>query len=445
MDDARIKYLIDKYDRPVPRYTSFPTAVQFNEDLKTLYLEDRLSSIPENTSVSLYIHIPFCHSLCHYCGCNTKIVNSTQPIDYYVESLIKEIRIMGQFLPKNTKVSRIHFGGGSPNYASTHALVRIFDTLAMVFQSDRNTRIDMECDPRLLTPQKIKAFAALGVSRMSLGIQDFDENVQRAINRIQPFDMVRRHMDNLRGAGIKDINFDLITGLPAQTIDTVNKTLDQAIELNPSRLAVFPYAHVPWMKRHQKLLERFEMPNSFTRFKMNMLVEERLGEAGYHMIGIDHFARDDDDLYLMQKEGTLRRNFQGYTDDTADYLIGIGLSSISGLNSVYAQNTTDAPSYHNSIKEGRLPVQRGLVLTNEDMRRRTLIERLMCDFEIDLTQYSDIPIPHEQLALLQQDKLITLNNAILSITQEGRAFARVVAACFDPYLKTDGQHHAKAV
>ena len=445
MDDLRAKFLISKYDRSVPRYTSFPTAVQFHENLSDLSLEDRYAAIPEGESVSIYIHIPFCHSLCHYCGCNTKIVNSIKPIEYYVDTLLKEFKLIGYFLPKKLKVSRIHFGGGSPNYASNFSLVRIINTLSEIFDLDDDTDIDMECDPRLLNQLSINTLSRMELSRISLGIQDFDEIVQQAINRIQPFDHVKRNVEDIRSAGIKHINFDLITGLPQQTLDTVNTTLDKTIELMPNRIAVFPYAHVPWMKPHQKLLEKFKMPDSFDRFKMNMLVEERLTQAGYKMVGIDHFVREDDSLYHMQRAGTLRRNFQGYTDDTSDYLIGMGLSSISSLNDMYAQNTTDSPTYQNMVKNGELPLKRGLVLSAEDMRRRKLIERLMCDFKIDLNDYSDIKMPYDKLAPLEQDGLIVIKDNHLSVTDDGKSFTRIVAACFDPYLKIDGQNHAKAI
>ncbi len=445
MDDERIRFLISKYDRAVPRYTSFPTAVQFNQDLDNLSLEECYSIIPRDESISIYIHIPFCHSLCYYCGCNTKIVNSTKPIEYYVDTMLREIKLIGRFVPNNLRVSRIHFGGGSPNYASFFSLVRIINTLADVFDLDENTDLDMECDPRLLNQLKINMLSRMSISRISLGIQDFDENVQHAINRVQPFEQIKRNVEDLRHAGIEHINFDLITGLPEQNLDTVNRTIDKTIELNPNRIAVFPYAHVPWMKRHQKLLEKYKMPDAFERFKMNMLVEKRLTNAGYKMVGIDHFVHEDDSLYKMQRAGTLRRNFQGYTDDTSDYLIGIGLSSISSLNNIYAQNTTDSPSYQKMVKNDDLPVKRGFILSAEDIRRRSLIERLMCDFKIDLNDYPDIHIPYDKLASLEQDGLITMKDNHLSVTDEGKSFTRVVAACFDPYLKTDGQNHAKAI
>ncbi len=257
--------------------------------------------------------------------------------------------------------------------------------------------------------------------------------------------MVARCVENLHKYGIDGINFDLITGLPAQTMETVERTVEQALTLSPSRLAVFAYAHVPWMKKHQKLLERFHLPQAEERFAMNALVSNRLTASGYQEIGIDHFARAGDPLLSMATNGTMRRNFQGYTDDQADVIIGVGLSSISNLDQAYIQNVTDAPAYHDMINRGILPVKRGCALSAEDRTRRALIERVMCDFALDFRAFPDVPVPRAALETLAQDGILDLDETGFTITPRGKAFVRVAAACFDPYLKKDGRNHARAV
>ena len=444
MSDA-LDYLIQKYDRPVPRYTSFPTAVQFTHEVSQDAYAAHLEALPKGEAVSLYVHIPFCHQLCHYCGCHTKVTNSYDAIARYVDAIIREIHRVGRSVPAGLPAGRIHFGGGTPNYAKSHDIERIITALSEYFVVSDLTEIDMECDPRLLDADKINAYSKMWMRRVSLGIQDFDPDVQEKINRVQPFELVQEKVEMLRGAGIDNINFDLITGLPGQTLGTVAKTVDLAVSLEPSRVSVFPYAHVPWMKKNQKLLEKYNMPDAKTRFVMNELVRSKLVYHGYKAIGIDHYALRGDSLLQKLGEGTLRRNFQGYTDDDASAIIGFGMSSITTLDGVYVQNTTDAPTYFNSVDEGAFPIARSCVLSQEDKVRRRLIERLMCDFEIRFADYFNIDPPIDLLFGLQNDGLVTFDAFSLKITEKGKAFARVVAACFDPYLNPDAQHHAKAV
>lgn len=444
MNKVDTNALLVKYDYPVPRYTSFPTAVQFKASQdRDIYLKC-LNALMPSEPVSLYVHIPFCHSLCHYCGCHTKIVHSYSPIASYIDTLVKEIELAGRNLKTAQRVSRIHFGGGSPNYAKTEDIKRILNTLGRYFDLS-SAQIDMECDPRLLNKEKISDYAALGLSRISLGIQDFDAGVQKAINRIQPFDMVKKKIEALYRNGIQNINFDLIIGLPEQTLTTVNETLDKVLELQPSRVAVFPYAHVPWMKKHQRLLEKYEMPETSLRYEMAKRTETRLKEAGYEAIGIDHFARADDALTCASKNGSMRRNFQGYTDDPARTILGFGLSSISQFEGAYIQNTTDAPLYRKTIEAGETPLARVLILTQDDQTRRKLIEELMCYFTINFEDYKNIPMPQVELALLEQDGLIEITGSQLQVTQIGKTFVRIIASLFDPYFKVESNRHAKAV
>jgi len=445
MDLERIKYLIAKYDGPVPRYTSFPTAVQFHEGFSQSDLGNMLYALPQGQGISLYVHIPFCHALCHYCGCNTKVVGTDAPVKAYVALLLREIELVARKIRCRLPVTRIHFGGGSPNFAPPESLAAILAAFDTYFELGAQTQIDMECDPRLLTRSKIEAYAALGVKRVSLGIQDFNAEVQRAVNRIQPYDDVRRHMDDLRDCGIEDINFDLIIGLPAQTTESVEETLAQTLKLEPSRIAVFPYAHVPWMKKHQLLLEKYERPDPLTRYLMNDMVHETLLRSGYGAIGIDHYAREGDALLMAARAQTMHRNFQGYTDDDAQTLLGLGLSSISQFDGAFSQNTTDAPTYRKAIEQGYLPVARGLLLGAEDKIRRAVIERIMCRFSLNFSDFPQIKPPRDALSLLAQDGLLILKEDGFEIPPEGRTFARLAAACYDPYFNAASGRHAKAV
>lgn len=445
------RHLLNKYDQAVPRYTSFPTAAQFTNDINEQRARTSIAAIPESEEISLYIHIPFCHQLCHYCGCNTKVVNSYAPVREYLDYLDEEIEIVGRTMSTMPHVARVHFGGGSPNYLEAPDMQDIIDRLKRHFAINDKTEIDVESDPRYLDLEMINAYKKMGVSRVSLGVQDFNPNVQRAVNRIQTFEQVKACVENLRSVGIKNINFDLMTGLPLQTLESVEETAKQAISLQPSRLSVFPYAHVPWMKKHQKLLEEYRMPDTALRFDMTQNVNKIIEKAGYISIGIDHFAKADDALSLALKGKTLRRNFQGYTDDTSQIIIGFGLSAISSYQNTYIQNTTDAPAYRAALLQGELPVARGCMLSDEDIARRNLIEELMCYFELDLKKYEVLlrllPKTRQTLAALAQDGLIELNDdgGNLSVTKKGLPFVRVIAAAFDPYFVPQENRHARAI
>lgn len=443
------KHPLEKYDRPAPRYTSFPPATQFSHEITQDTYKGLLGSLPEDSAISLYVHIPFCHQLCHYCGCNTKVINTYEPVRSYLKFLHREIEMAGRAAKVKPPVNRLHFGGGSPNYLKEEDLKGIIDALGEHFGFNAGTDIDMECDPRFLNAEMLKPYADMGVTRISLGVQDFDRDVQDAINRVQPYELVRDRVADIRAAGIRKINFDLMTGLPRQSLETVSRTVDQAVSLDPDRLAVFPYAHVPWMKKHQKLMEKYEMPDTALRFDQGQLVHEKLLAAGYEAIGIDHYAKPDDPLMKALKERTMRRNFQGYTDDSSHTIVSFGISSISSYEGAYVQNTPDAPTYRAAIEKGAFPIMRGCVLTNDDQRRRALIEELMCYFDVNLNDYDDVaftdPKTRPALAVLEQDGLISLQDNRLTITPEGKTFVRIVASAFDPYFAVREGQHAKAI
>jgi oxygen-independent coproporphyrinogen-3 oxidase len=442
--------LIKKYGGAVPRYTSYPTAVQFNDRFTSQGSISCLKSVQAGEPVSLYIHIPFCHSLCHYCGCHTKIVNHTGVISAYIDTLCDEIRLAASYLPKTLIISRVHFGGGSPNYAPMADIGKVLDTIRTAFPASADMQIDMECDPRLLNNVKIKDLSSLGLHRVSLGIQDFDEKVQKAVNRIQTLEQIHQQMKSLRENGIHDINFDLIVGLPEQTLETVRRTAAETVKIRPSRIAVFAYAHVPWMKKHQKLLEKYSFPSPEDRFLMQEEIQNILCSAGYNAIGIDHYALPEDSLSLAQKAGTMQRNFQGYTDDPAAIILGFGLSAISQFRNVYTQNKLDALSYRKCIEAGRLPVGKGYTLSEDDIVARNAIMQIMCHFHLDMKEYPSLPAVSGHLASLEQDGLIIRQgNDTIRITDIGKPFTRVVASCFDPYFqdssyKKEGRH-AKAI
>lgn len=439
------KILIQKYGGATPRYTSFPTAVQFHDGYTRQETQSNLAALKNDEEISIYIHIPFCHSLCHYCGCHTKIVHKTKPISDYVGTLCREIELAGRCLRERPKIRRIHFGGGSPNYASMEDLERIVETIRNVFCLNENPAIDMECDPRLLDVQKIEGLLLLGVERFSLGIQDFNEKVQAAINRRQSFALIQKQMKILREYGVKSINFDLIVGLPEQTQESIINTLEQVISLKPDRIAVFGYAHVPWMKKHQKLMEKFSFPSPELRFVMTQNMQNSLHSYGYEEIGIDHYALPYEPLAKAKAQNNLIRNFQGYTDDTSRTILGFGLSAISQFEGAYAQNTTDAPTYRRLIEQGVMPIQRGMILSPKDRTIRDIIMTLMCNFEIDFSAYPQSIIPSGRLAGLQHDGLIEVINKKLKVTEAGKPFTRVIASAFDPYFSSEGQRHAKAI
>lgn len=440
--DQETENLIRKYDRPVPRYTSYPTAVQFEENFSQEDYVQILAGLDKKEPVSLYLHIPFCHILCHYCGCHTQVVNSYKPMEAYLRTLYQEIEMIGKALSASVPVACIHFGGGSPNFLTPEDFKKLIAKLGSVFALSEATDIAMEMDPRLLTEEKIAGYVSGGVNRVSFGVQDFNPEVQEAVNRVQPFEKVAECTRAFRAGGMRSINFDMMYGLPLQTISSIEKSMDQAVSLEPDRFAVFAYAHVPWMKKHQKILEKYGFPEGLERFEMNEAIKRKLESAGYRAIGIDHFAREEDLLYQALKAGKLHRNFQGYTDEKCDTIIGMGVSSISSFARFYVQNVTGAAAYQKALAGGSLPVARGCRATQDDLARRAAIEQVMCNFEADFGAFPDVP---EKLAALEKDGLIEIAGNRLKVTEKGRPFTRVVACAFDAYFKAVEGRHARAV
>ena len=458
MTQASMQGLLAKYDRPVPRYTSYPTAPHFRHPVSQESCRERLCAIPENQSVSLYIHVPFCRHLCLYCGCHTKVVDHVAPIHGYLELVRQEISLAAESLGRRQKVSHIHFGGGTPNFASVADLDGLLREISRRFDVSGDVVIAMEMDPRILLRENVRALVRMGVNRVSLGVQDFQPDVQKAVNRIQPYEHVRDCVHWLREAGVTGINFDMIYGLPLQTPDRIHDNMAKLKELRPDRVALFGYAHVPWFKAHQKKLESYDLPDTYERFAMAEQARHDLMAAGYTSIGIDHFALPEDDIAKALEDKRLHRNFQGYTADNEKILIGFGQTAISDHGSAYFQNTGGNREYRDKIVGGELPVVKACLLSPEDVYRRSVIESIMCYGEVDLGsldnahQWADIvwASARPMLSAFVEDGLVRLEGRSLKITQEGRVFTRLVASAFDAYMRQAGQdagipRHARAV
>ncbi|MDE1900737.1 MAG: oxygen-independent coproporphyrinogen III oxidase [Alphaproteobacteria bacterium] len=428
-------------ERPVPRYTSYPPAPAFHPGVAADAYAASLAGLSPDTPVSLYLHIPFCRDLCLYCGCNTTVTHRDDRIDTYMGALQREIVQTISAIPHRPRIASIHWGGGTPNILSDKALREMFAMLADMGDMDSGGEIAMEIDPRHAGASQIETLAGCGVTRVSLGVQDFDADVQKLINRVQPYEMVERTCAMLRDHGITAINFDLIYGLPRQTPDSVAQTARQVAHLRPSRIALFSYAHVPQLKKHQKILEDAGLPDKYARLAMESAARGVLRDAGYVEIGMDHFALSGDALELAATERRLRRNFQGYTTDNATALLGFGASSISSTPDGYFQNERLLPIYQEAAVAGTLPAARGLLLTDEDRLRGRVIETLMCYMACDVAAIcAQMNMPMSALdnafaALhpMQQAGLVAIDGAKLRLLSPYRMAVRVACQAFDAY------------
>ena len=445
--------LLEKYSGNVPRYTSYPTAAQFGDGVSSDHYAKWLSEVDPEKPISLYLHIPDCHKMCWYCACHTNITSKYAPVAHYAELLKKEMKLVAKHLKTKQKVSFIHWGGGSPNMLSPEDFTGLISSISDHFTILDGANNAMEIDPRSLTREKAIGYVKAGINRVSLGVQDFNPHVQKLTNRIQPFEMVRDVVGWLRGAGVESINLDLMYGLPGQTLEDVVNNVVRAVQLWPDRLAVFGYAHVPWMKPHQKMIDEDMLPSPELRLEMAEVIAAQLVVEGYVQIGFDHFAKPDDPLTLAYKQGTLHRNFQGYTTDTATTLIGFGSSAIGHLEKGFVQNTTSMRTYANTINNEDLATNRGVFVTNEDHLRWAVIEQLLCHMSVDLDQiYKKMHIPPKQQITdmyafqdFEKDGLITRNGNAIKMTDKGRPFIRFVAAAFDTHLAESAGVHSRGV
>ncbi len=436
--------LVRKYNVPGPRYTSYPPATRFSDDTTWRAIADELL-INNRTerNLSLYFHIPFCQSLCWYCGCTTVITKQQGQSATYLDYLRKEMAQMSSVLNPKRKVVQLHWGGGTPTFMKPEEIRELGKSIRDQFTFAADMEASVEIDPRRITPDHLKALREAGFNRASIGVQDFDPKVQLAVHRIQPRAQTEAVIDQLRKLGFESINVDLIYGLPYQTVESFERTLDQVLEINPDRLAVFSYAHVPWIKPSQKILEK-AMPSADTKLQILKLIVEKLTGVGkYVYIGMDHFARRNDELAVAQRNKTLHRNFQGYSTRGGTDIYSFGMSSISQTSNAYWQNAKELPAYYEALDAGKSPIVRGYVLTDDDKVRRETIMRLMCDLSINYGEMSrklGIHFPEyflrelDSLSDLVADGLIRRTTLGFEVTTEGRFFIRNIAMRFDAYL-----------
>ncbi len=447
--------LAAKYDLRVPRYTSYPTAPHFHPGVTGETYRGWLGGVDPALELSLYLHIAFCAEMCWFCGCHTKITKRYAPVAAYMEALWREIELVAEALPTRMTARHIHFGGGSPTILKSDDFVRTIDLLKSRFLLKDGAEVAVELDPRTADEAYVEAMAGAGVTRASIGVQDLDPKVQQAINRIQPYDVTERVVEWLRKYRVPEVNIDLIYGLPHQSVDGLLKTIETAVEgFKPRRVALFGYAHVPWMKKHQRLIPEESLPDTNARWQQYELGCRLLTETlGYVQIGLDHFAAPDDAMAVALKEKRLHRNFQGYTTDSATTLIGFGASGIGSLPQGYVANEGEVHAYQRTIASGGLAVTRGIAINDDDRLRREIIERLMCDLEIDLDAVAGrhgvdggrFDAELAGLAPLQADGLVKVDGHRIAVTEEGRTLVRAVCAAFDRYLKAGEQRHSKAV
>lgn len=437
-------YLPEFAQEQLPRYTSYPPANRFSGGVGPATAAAALSALPASAELSLYLHIPYCQKLCWYCGCHTSVPTQADPVDSYIDALEAEIAQVAALTPSTARVTRVHFGGGSPDILTPAQIDRLFAALRRGFSFKRYPEIAAESDPRGLSREVIDAFARNGLTRASLGVQVLDRSVQERINRIQPAAAIETSIRALRAAGVEGINIDMMYGLPGQTLGHVVETATFAAMQDVDRVAVFGYAHVPWMKKHQKGISTDDLPSGEARFRQAEAAARTLEQAGYLPIGFDHFAAPGDPLAAAARQGQLHRNFQGYTEDASTALIGLGASSISSLPGLIYQNVADSAHYREALAERRSPVVRGAVLSEEDLRVGRLIERLLCDFEVDLPEDANIP-SLDRLQRAISAGLAERSGRRLSVTSRGRPYVRNVAACFDPDLAPQAGRHSLAV
>ena len=424
-------YLSELIERPVPRYTSYPPATAFRDDVGTDDQQRALNAVPAGTPLSLYLHIPYCQQICWYCGCNTGAAGRTHRLTAYLAALEAEISMIAKLLGGRGKLRRIAFGGGSPNAIDPIDFVRIVDRLVTIFGAGAAPDVSVEIDPRAFTREWAMTLSIAQVTRVSFGVQSFDPDIQAAIGRIQPVDMIDTCMAALRARGITSVNFDLMYGLPFQTIEKLDATLDEVVRMRPSRIALFGYAHVPQMFPRQRRIDASALPNAEQRFAQAAHGYDRLVAEGYVPIGFDHFALPGDPLAMAASKGQVRRNFQGFTEDQSDVLIGLGASAISLFPGAIIQNEKNPGAYRDYISEGRLAGARGVRLALEDQRRGVLIEQLLCQLKARVD--SDLVDPQLEAMLSHFVSLGLVERAgdVLSITDQGRPYARNVAAAFD--------------
>ena len=441
--------LLRRYDRPGPRYTSYPTAPQFNEafgeaDLRRHIAKSNAELIPR--ALSLYVHVPYCFMPCFYCGCNRIITRDLRKGERYLEHLLLEIERVSPLFARDRDVLQVHLGGGTPNFLRPVQLGRLLESLARNFCLDSRPDRDfsIELDPRFVERGDIRELAGFGLNRASLGVQDFDPEVQRAVNRLQSVEQTLAVIRACREHGFRSVNVDLIYGLPRQSVAGFSRTLDTVIEARPDRLAVYGYAHLPQLFNAQRPIDATDLPDAATRLELLGLAVGKLTAAGYLYIGLDHFALPEDDLALAQAHGTLHRNFMGYTTHGDCDLVGLGVSAISHIGDSYSQAPRDVAGWELALEGGRLPVWRGLELSEDDVIRADVIRQLMCNGRIDVRDVERrygidfqayFQDSWQELEQLAGDGVVAVGESAIAATSRGRYLLRIIAMCFDRYLQ----------
>jgi oxygen-independent coproporphyrinogen-3 oxidase len=443
------KNLIRRYDTLGPRYTSYPTAVQFTTDFG---LEDYLGGVnhsnedPIPSPLSLYLHIPFCDTICYYCGCSKVITKDKSKATPYIKLLKQEIRLQGALFADDRRVSQIHWGGGTPTFLSDKEIYEIIECIRENFNVPANHEIEfgIEVDPRTVDRERLKNLSNLGFNRISFGVQDFDDQVQKSVNRIQSTEQIKQHIHNAREFDFQSINIDLMYGLPNQTTDSFSKTLDTTIELAPNRIAIYNYAHLPDMFKPQRRINEEELPSAEEKLNILQLSINKLQSAGYVYIGMDHFAKESDSLVKAQQNGSLHRNFQGYSTHADCDMIAMGITAISRIGDNYSQNVRTIDEYETYLEQNKIPVFRGIELEADDVLRREVINQLMCNNQLDITKLekkwkinfkSYFKSSLDNLQKMADDNLIKIENTKLVITNNGRLLARSICMQFDRYLE----------
>lgn len=432
----------------VPRYTSYPTAADFSPHVGAKNHETWLAGLNPRQTVSVYLHVPFCRKICLYCGCNTRMAVRLDVIDGYRRALEAEIDLVASLVGTRPEIAQLHWGGGTPSILGPDGLRSVIAALHRQFPFANALEHAIELDPRHVTGALIEALAELGVTRASLGVQDVNPLVQVAIGRVQPLAVIATAVERLRSVGIRNLNFDLMYGLPLQTAASIRKTCALVAAMGPDRIACFGYAHLPRLKANQRRIDEAKLPSQDQRIEQAEVMSEELISAGYVRIGIDHFAKPGDALARAAAGGKLHRNFQGYTEDDSGVLLGLGASSISTFADGFVQNLADVPRYAGAIAAGSLASAKGCQRDENDRQRAQIIERLMCDFTVDL----DVVAPKAEfrnemarLTAMQSEGLVEIDGAKLTVTQAGRAVVRVIAATFDTYRCAQAAQFSKAI
>ena len=446
---ASIADLLARYDRPGPRYTSYPTAVEFHEGVTDAVYLDSLAEadLHADEPMSVYVHLPFCEQRCAYCGCSVVITTRRDVAERYLDYLDREIDLLAANLRRRRRVSQLHWGGGTPTYYTASQLERVFRSFARHFALTSDAEVGVEIDPRVTSPEQLSTLRRLGFNRLSMGVQDFAPEVQEAVNRIQSYELTRSLVDHSRALGFRSVNIDLIYGLPYQTIDGFARTLDQVIALRPERVAVYSFAFVPWMKAHMKHLPDGSLPGPDLKISLLALAQRVFGDAGYRQIGMDHFALPEDELARALEHRSLHRNFMGYTVQSAQDMVALGLSGIGDVQGTFVQNTKKLSGYFAALDGGRFPIERGYELDADDLVRRHVILELMCNGHLDVRAverrfgvvFADYFSP--ELSRLtapespQSDGLVEVGPETIDVTPLGRMFVRNVCMVFDRYLQ----------